>query len=65
MSPPEVAIGVKALQVPSGIGVSPVRTLIAIPVPNGVAEFQVSAPQLTLWPAPASKTRESKVPEAG
>ena len=65
MSSPELAIGVKALQVRSGVGVLPVRTLIAIPVPDGVAEFQLSAPQSTLWPGPASKTRESKVPEAG
>ena len=46
-------------------GVSPVRTLIATPVPRGVAASQVSAPQLALWPGPASKTRDSKVPEAG
>ena len=65
MSPPLLAIGVKALQVPSGVGVSPVRTLIAIPVPAGVAEFQLSAPQSAVWPTPASKTRESKVPEPG
>ena len=65
MSPPEEAIGVKALQVPSGVGVSPVRTLIAIPVPEGIAEFQLSAPQSAIWPAPASKTLESKVPEPG
>ena len=41
------------------------RTLIAMSVPDGVAELQVSAPQLTLSPAPASKTRESNVLEAG
>ena len=40
MSPPDEAIGVNALHVPSGVGVLPVRTLIAIPVPDGVPEFQ-------------------------
>ncbi len=45
MSPPLDPIEVKLLQVPSGVGVLPVRTLIAIPVPDGVAEFQLSAPQ--------------------
>ena len=65
MSPPLDPIGAKSLQLPSGVGVFPVRTLIARSVPDGVAELQVSAPQLTLWPAPASKTRESNVLEAG
>ena len=63
MSPPLVAIGVKALQVPSGLAVLPVRTLSATPVPAGVAAFQLSEPQSAPWPA--SKTRESKLPDAG
>ena len=45
MSPPLEAIGLKELQVPSGVGVLPVRTLSATRVPDGAAEFQVSAPQ--------------------
>ena len=63
MSPPLLLIGVKALQVPSGVGVSPVRTLICTLVFGGAFAFQLSAPQSAAWPA--SKTRERKVPEAG
>ena len=62
MSAP-LATGAKALQVPSGVGVLPVRTLSATPVPVGVVAIQLSAPQSALWPA--SKTRETKVPEGG
>ena len=62
MSPPLEAIGLNALQVPSGVGVLPVRALSATPVPSGIEAFQLRAPQSALWPAPASKTRDSKVP---
>ncbi len=63
MSPPRGGIGVNALQLPSGVGVSPVRTLICRLVPGGALAFQLSAPQSAAWPA--SKTREMKVPAAG
>ena len=63
MAPPEVAMGVKLLQVPSGVGVLPVRTLSATSVPAGVSSVQLSAPQSAAWPA--SRMRESKVPVAG
>ena len=42
MSPPLAAIGVKPLQLPSGVGVLPVRTLSATPVPPGVSAVQTS-----------------------
>ena len=63
MSSPLAAIGAKELQVPSGFGVFPVRTLSATFVSAVVSAFQPSAPQLT--PSPASKTREWNVPEPG
>ena len=47
MLAPLVAIGVNELQVPSGVGVSPVRTLIAMLVFAGRVSSQVMAPQLT------------------
>ena len=53
----------KALQLPSGVGVLPVRTLSATPVPAGVSAVHERASQSTDWPA--SRTRESKVPEPG
>ena len=59
MSSPEAAIGLKALQLPSGVAVSPVRTLRPTEVPAGVSASQVSAPHWT--GSPASKTREVKV----
>ena len=51
----------KPVQVWSGVGVSPVRTPIPMLVPAGVVCVQEIVPQETL--CPASKTRESKVPE--
>ena len=42
MSPPLAATGVKALQLPSGVGVLPVRTLSATPVPRGGLGVQPS-----------------------
>ena len=64
MSPPlEVAIGAKALQLPSGVGVSPVRTLSCDAGPGRrVGVPAERAPVGTLAGA-ASKTRESKAPE--
>ena len=55
--------GAKLVQLPSGVGVSPVRTLSAMPVPAGDAAVQLSPFQLTVWVP--SKTREVKVPEPG
>src|ERR671932_343911 len=51
----------KAVHVPSGVGVSPVRTLSARLVPGGVMLVQEAICQVTCWPA--SKTLESKVHE--
>src|SRR5439155_6812396 len=60
---PEPVTGVNAVQVPSGVAVSPERTLNETAVPAGVslvhdALVQVPGP-------PPSKVRESKVPEYG
>ena len=63
IEPPEVAIGAKLLQLPSGVGVLPVRTLSWMSVPAGVFSIQLSWFQLTAWPA--SKMRDSKAPDAG
>lgn len=53
------AFAVNALHDPSGVGVSPVRTLIVRLVPVGVASVHEIVLQVTC--SPASKTRESKV----
>ena len=58
-SSPEAVTGVKAVQVPSGVGVLPVRTWISMSVPGGVSSLQLRAPQ-SAW-LPASKTREVNV----
>ena len=63
MSSPLAAIGLNELQLASGVGVLPVRTLSATPVPGGVAEVHARAPQSA--PSPASRTRESKLPDPG
>ena len=63
IDPPEEPTGLKPLQLPSGVGVLPVRTLSATPVPAGVSAVHERASQLTDWPA--SRTRESNVPEVG
>ena len=60
---PEEPTGLKPLQLPSGVGVLPVRTLSATPVPAGVSAVHERASQLTDWPA--SRTRESKCPRPG
>ena len=56
------ATGKKLLQVPSGFGVLPRRTLSVIPVPAGRVCVQSSVPHATF--SPASKMRESKLPDA-
>jgi hypothetical protein len=56
---PELESEVKAVQVPSGTGVFPNRTLIPIPVPAGVVLVHDAVPQLAI--APASKIRDVKV----
>ncbi len=56
------ATGKKLLQVPSGVGVLPSRTLRVVPVPAGSVCVQPSEPHATFWPA--SKMRESKLPDA-
>ena len=63
MSPPLALIGVNELQLPSGVGVLPVRTLRTTEVPEGVLAIQDSGPQSALWPA--SRTREVKLPAPG
>ena len=62
MSPPLLISG-EGAPAPSGVDVSPVRTLSCKLVPGGALAFHVSAPQSAAWPA--SKTRDSKLPVAG
>src|SRR5262245_10575827 len=57
---PLEAIGAKAVHVVSGVGVLPVRMLIATLVPAGVAAFHWMLCQST--GLPASKTRDMNVP---
>src|SRR5215471_6289110 len=57
-----LATEVKAVQVPSGEAVLPVRISRPIPVPGGAACVQARVPHDTLWPP--SKMRELKAPEA-
>ena len=52
----------KAVQVWSGVGVLPRRTLMFRLVPFGRSLVQVAVPQVTLLPA--SKTRDRNVPDA-
>src|SRR5437867_12146630 len=59
---PELTSGVKAVQVPSGVGVLPVRTLSAKPVPAGSPAVHAASTQET--DPPASSTWDTKVPEA-
>ena len=56
-----LATGTKALHDPSGTAVSPVRTLMSTVVPVGVSAVQLIASQSAS--APASTTRDRKVPE--
>ena len=56
MVPPDVAIGVKADQVPSGAGEFPVRTLMTKLVPAG--SWLTQEMQLQSTEVPASKMRE-------
>src|SRR4051794_1886929 len=62
VSGPGAAIGANALHDPSGVGVFPVRRLIATLEPGGVLAVHWIVCQLTT--AAASKTREQNVPEA-
>jgi hypothetical protein len=62
MADPELPIGVNALQVLSGSGVLPPRTLIPRLVPAGVLLVHDAAPQFTV--VVASKIRERNVPDA-
>ena len=57
-------IGVKALQLPSGVGVSPVRTLIATLV-FGVERSRASSSRPSRPPGPRRRRARVKVPEAG
>ena len=62
MAAPELPSGMKLLQLASGVGVSPSRTLTAKLVPAGIAADHVASNQVT--GAPASRTRDRNVPEA-
>src|SRR5215831_3677067 len=60
MLAPDEATLAYAVQVPSGVGVSPRRTSSATLVPAGVVALHDSVPHDTV--APASNTRETNVP---
>src|SRR5437868_14443544 len=62
MAAPELARGIKLLQLASGVGVSPTRTLSARLVPDGTSADHAASNQPT--GAPASRTRDKKLPEA-
>ena len=59
---PDPAKGAKGVQLPSGVGVLPCRTLRLTLVPAGSVFVHVALPQGTLLPA--SNTRDVKVPVA-
>src|SRR3954467_1046263 len=59
---PEYGTELNAVQVPSGTGVLPRRTLTVTAVPDGRSAVQVAAPSVAV--VPASKTRDTNVPAA-
>ena len=59
---PEAAIGVNAVQLASGVGVDPVRTLIEMAVPAGVSANHDMFAHVVFAPVP--KTRDVNVPLA-
>ena len=63
IKPPDEPIVVNPVHEPSGVGVLPVRTAMATPVPVGRPADHVRLYQFTT--APASNTRDVNTPDAG